>query len=462
MKKLLFIIVFFIISIFGILSLFNTVTVFSRQLDIKTIEPIVLSEEADILSNISSALKIPLFSSSIDSFNQSGFQQFKQYLKETYPLVHSSPDIKQRVISRSSVIYKCNGRDTKLKPILLLSRIAVDNPNKSSKSKWSFDPFSGKIEAGYIWGIGSMNDKAIAISIMEAIESLLKTNIILQRTIYIAFVRETEHSSKNYQILAEVLKKEELEFEMILGADSYIIEGKNLEIQKNLAMVNCAERNTLKAIINTKDIDELRKKTNEFTYPSTINWSGQASNQFIKTLTPELNFVDKWMICNYNIFGSLITQKLFKESTVSDMLLSKTTKSFTDKNFEIIFNLSPDEKTEKVKKYVNMIFENYDIDWVEDEFTRKISPSNGYSYELLQTSIKQVLGDIIVLPSIGKESSYLRYFSELSSNVYQFSPWTLDSAQLERQNNKVDERIAIKEYFNSIRFYKKFIMNTLI
>ena len=462
MKKLLLIIVFFIISIFGILSLFNTVTVFSRQLDIKTIEPIVLSRENDILNNLSSALKISLFPSSTDSSNQSSFLQFKQFLKQSYPLIHSSPDIKQKIISGSSIIYKCNGRDTRLKPILLVTRIAVENPGNTTKSKWSFDPFSGKIDAGYIWGIGSMSDKSIAISIMEALESLLKTDIILQRSIYIAFIRENENSSKNYQILSEVLKKEELDFEMILGADTYIIDGKNLEISKNLAMVNCAERNTLRAIIYSDKIDEIRKKVNDFKYPSSINWSGQASSQFLKTLTPELNFIDKWMMCNHNIFGSLISQKLFKESTIADMLLSKTTKSNYDKNFEIILTVSPDEKIEKVKKYVNESFKDYDIDWIEDEYIRKISPSSGYSYELLQTSIKQVLGDIIVLPSIGKESSYMRYFNDLSSNIYQFSPWILDSAQLEKVNNKVDERISVKEYLNSVRFYKKLIMNTLI
>jgi carboxypeptidase PM20D1 len=461
MKKLLLIIVFFIISIFGILSLFNTVTVFSRQLDIKSTEPLILTNESEILYNLSIALKIPLFSS-IDDNNQANFQQFKQFLKASYPLVHNSPDIKQRIISGSSIIYKCNGRDSRLKPILLISRIAVDNPSDNSKSKWTHEPFSGKIDAGFFWGAGTISGKSNAISIMEALESLLKNDLILQRSIYIAFIKESEQSSKNYQILSEVLKKEELDFEMILGAESHIVEGKTLGVSKNLAFVNCAERKTLKAIIQSENAEGLREKVNEFKLNGSIIWSGHASSQFIKTLTPELNFVDKWLICNYSFFGSLVSQKLIKDPIISNMLLSSTTKSISNNKAEITFYISPDEKTENIKKIVNQSFKKFELEWLEDEFSRKISPCSGYSYELLQTSIKQIIGDVIVLPSIGKEPSYNRYFNDLSPNIYQFSPWIIDSAEMERYQNKVDERVSVKQYLNSIRFYKKLIMNTLI
>jgi carboxypeptidase PM20D1 len=65
-----------------------------------------------------------------------------------------------------------------------------------AESKWTYPSFSGIIKNDTIWGRGAVDDKASAIAIMEAVEKLLKTNHVPERTIYLAFGHDEEIAGK--------------------------------------------------------------------------------------------------------------------------------------------------------------------------------------------------------------------------------------------------------------------------
>ena len=58
---------------------------------------------------------------------------------------------------------------------------------------WDFDPFSGEISDGYIWGRGSIDDKSSMMGILESVEYLLRKGHKPSRTIYLAFGHDEAH-----------------------------------------------------------------------------------------------------------------------------------------------------------------------------------------------------------------------------------------------------------------------------
>jgi len=62
----------------------------------------------------------------------------------------------------------------------------------STENKWSHSPFSGDIADSLIWGRGAADDKCAVISILEAVEDLLRQNYQPERTIYLSFGSDEE------------------------------------------------------------------------------------------------------------------------------------------------------------------------------------------------------------------------------------------------------------------------------
>ena len=56
-----------------------------------------------------------------------------------------------------------------------------------TEKDWKYPPFSGAIEEGFVWGRGTLDIKIQVLSILEAVETLLKEDYKPDRDIYLAF-----------------------------------------------------------------------------------------------------------------------------------------------------------------------------------------------------------------------------------------------------------------------------------
>lgn len=79
-----------------------------------------------------------------------------------FPLIHSSPFVSQEVVNNLSLLYFVEGSNKKLKPYMLAGHMDVV---PVEKSKWSVDPFEGKIDETFIWGRGTMDCKHLVMVI---------------------------------------------------------------------------------------------------------------------------------------------------------------------------------------------------------------------------------------------------------------------------------------------------------
>lgn len=86
-----------------------------------------------------------------------------------------------------------------------------------------------------------------------------------------------------------------------------------------------------------------------------------------------------------------------------------------------------------------------------------VSPYDSEAYKLFTGTIKQVLGEeIIVAPSLMTGNTDTKYYWGLSKNIYRFSP-----VRDEGRGNAhtVDEFVGMKEHIEGVKFYTKMILN---
>ncbi|PWN50192.1 Zn-dependent exopeptidase [Violaceomyces palustris] len=114
------------------------------------------------------------------------FDAFHDYLRETFPLVHSRARITK--VNHYGLVFEFKGSDQSLKPALYAGHQDVVPVPSDTLDQWKFPPFEGHydVETDLLWGRGSSDDKNMLIGILEALERLLEEGFENSRTILVA------------------------------------------------------------------------------------------------------------------------------------------------------------------------------------------------------------------------------------------------------------------------------------
>jgi Gly-Xaa carboxypeptidase len=151
------------------------------------------------IERLSGAVQIP--TQSFDDMGKIGkdprwnrFYEFAEYLERTFPLVHGSLELEK--INTHGLLYTWKGKNTTLKPNLLMAHQDVVPVPDSTYKSWKHEPFSGYYDGTFIWGRGASDCKNQLIAIMSAVEALLSANFAPQRTLILSFGFDEEISGR--------------------------------------------------------------------------------------------------------------------------------------------------------------------------------------------------------------------------------------------------------------------------
>jgi acetylornithine deacetylase/succinyl-diaminopimelate desuccinylase-like protein len=115
------------------------------------------------------------------------------------------------------------------KPLLLVAHLDVV---EALRSDWSVDPFKLTESAGYFWGRGTSDDKAMAAAWVAAFIRLLREGYIPDRDLILALTADEEADGSDYNGVSWLLKnhRELIDAELALneGGESLIKGGKYL------------------------------------------------------------------------------------------------------------------------------------------------------------------------------------------------------------------------------------------
>ncbi|KAG7192352.1 uncharacterized protein KQ657_001750 [Scheffersomyces spartinae] len=157
------------------------------------------------------------------------FQEFHQYLKKTFPLVHEH--LKLETPNKLALVYTWKGSDTSLKPILLTAHQDVVPVPPETEAKWhhpAFDAFYDE-ETGYVTARGVSDCKNLLIGLLEAVETLLEEGTFQpKRTIILGFGYDEESRGEGalhiHDHLIQVYGEDSILMIVDEGNDGYFVE----------------------------------------------------------------------------------------------------------------------------------------------------------------------------------------------------------------------------------------------
>lgn len=484
MKKISYLVLVLFVLFIGYI-LFNTLTFTSKQLQP---EPVTLIEiPASAKHNFSRAISIPTISHDNPAdWDPEAFYDFRDFLKETYPLSDSLLEV--TYINEFSIIYKWEGSDPSLNPVILMGHIDVVPVAAEDIDKWSAGPFSGEIKDGKIWGRGAIDDKISVIGNLEAVEMLLHENFSPQRTVYLCFGHDEEIGGYRGAVaIVNHLKNKGIQAEYVLDEGFAITREMVPGMVKDVALIGTAEKGflTLELTVTIEGghssmpaketaIDVMGNaivKLKNSPFPSEIS---RPVRDFMDYTGPEMNgFLSKIAFANPGIFNSLIINNLQQEASGNALIRTTTAPTIfragikdniipNQAKASVNFRTLPQTSIADVIERVKSIIDDDRIMVTEGQFSSEspgASSVNTFGYQTIHVSIKEIFPDVVVAPNLVVGATDSRHYYPISDNIYRFVPFYLDKYNIKTFHG-IDEHIRVEDFENSIRFYRQLIINS--
>lgn len=474
------------LSIFIVILVGNTMRFSSKQLNIESAELEELDSER-LASRLSDAIQIKTISHQDPSKMDVGpFIAFHALLERSYPVMHKT--LEKKIVNTYSLLYKWPGKNPALKPIAFLAHYDVVPVESGTEKHWTFEPFSGEISQGFVWGRGTLDMKGTLMAIMESVEKLIGTGFSPDRTIYLAFGHDEEVGGVNGagQIVT-YLKKQGIQFLFTLDEGMVVLNPQLSPSKKNLAIIGIAEKGSVTLKITAKGAGGHSSMPGITT---TLGILGRAvvrleENQMQPTLAgpvgdffdyigPDMPFLQKLLFANQWAFKPLILSVLGKSKTTNAMIRTTTAPTMIQGGAKenvlpgaahliVNFRVLPGDTVQAVVAHAKKAIhdDRIEIEMANNRFSEPSSVSDitSDSFFDIKKTIGQIFPDTAIAPGLVLAGTDSKHYRGISENRYRFVPFILGPEDTSRIHG-TDERVSVQGYTRAIQFYIQLMKNT--
>lgn len=479
MKRVFTILRFLLLSVLLLLAVMLAKTFMSRSTQVPAETTLKIQPDTVALQHLAQMIRFRTVSYD-DSAN--GFVKLAElkrlydWLKVTYPQV--AKHCRFQFIGHSLLI-ECTGTDTKLKPALFLAHLDV--VPASDSAEWSSKPFAGTIKNDTLWGRGALDDKNVAVALLEALEKTLILKQLPRRTILLAFGHDEEAGGADgaAQIAAHLIKNN-IRAEFIADEGFGVMEGIVPGLKPPCAMVGLAEKGNVTLKLS------VQMPAGHSAWPKADNASAVLSRglakleneqfearidgpvrQLFETAAPHMDFGYRFLFSNLWLTSPLVKSVLLKgEKTAASIRTTHVTTIIRagDKDnvvpanaeAQVNFRLKPGHRIADLKKEVEGILNDPRIAVsVHGDFTEAtpVSPTKNANYLLLSKAIRAVFPDAIVAPGLTITGTDCKHYTRVSDCIYRFAPFRLGDSNLAGIHGK-NEYISGMQLSAAIAFYQ--------
>ncbi|MBK5200580.1 MAG: M20/M25/M40 family metallo-hydrolase [Spirochaetaceae bacterium] len=402
------------------------------------------------------------------------FDKFHDYLKESFPLTFEK--LSYPCDSPNNLIFKFEGQDKSVKPLLLIAHQDVVPANEAG---WDTPPFEGIKKDGYLYGRGSFDVKILVISILQSFEELLRKNEKPARTVFSAFGCDEESSGDNGATkISEQFEKEGINFEMVLDEGGAVAEDYIKGIDKPITAIGIAEKGYL-------DLKLTRVKNGGHSstpnFPTAMGEIASAIEKIEKNqMKPRITKPIKDLIHNLGLSapfgmgvlflnqgltspiikkafsGGQTTSALIRTTITPTMMSGSNAANIIAKESWALLNcrVLPGDSDEVIIKYIKKIInnDNIKITVVNYKEPSPISTINTEAWNTLKNTIKRTFPDSITTSFLMMGGTDAKHYHNVCDNIYRFEPCQMNQSEIAKMHND-NERMSFDNIHNATKFY---------
>jgi carboxypeptidase PM20D1 len=448
----------------------------SRQVQVDPAPPVAIDADA-AAATLSGAIRFETVSNQDEAqFDAAQFNGLLQYLSDRFPRVHRT--LTRELINEYSTLYTWNGKGEG-QPIVLLAHLDVVPIEAGTENNWLAPPFSGAIKDGFVWGRGALDDKGSALAILQAVEHLLGEGFTPAGTVYLAFGHDEEVGGRNgAAVMAARLRERGVQAQFVLD-EGAILEGLVPGIASPVASLSVGEKGYVSLqlaadgagghssvppprgpiVVLSSAIEKLEQNQ----MPADLN---AATGRTLDFLAPEMPFGQRLVFANLWLFGPLVERQMatmprtnaaIRTTTAPTMFNAGVKENILPASARAVvnFRILPGNTVQGVVEHVRRTIDDPAIEvsvlGTPDE-PSPVSDPDDPAFTRLARAIRATFPGTVVSPFLSLGATDARHYAIVSPNVYRFAPYRLRAEDLPRLHG-TNERIAIKDYGEMIRFY---------
>jgi len=460
----------------------------SRQIDVSPAPPLKI----DLTSSAARLARAITFKTiSHDDpvdFDKHAFEGLHIFLGQAFPRVHAQ--LEKETVGGWSLLYTWTGSDDSLKPIVLMGHLDVVPVVAGTEGDWVQDPFGGVIVDGMLYGRGTLDDKGSVMAILEAAELLLAESVRPKRTIYFAFGHDEETGGFNgATAIAALLSSRGVEAEFVLDEGGAVVSGAFPGLDVPVATVGVAEKGYLSVELSVETEGGHSSRPPDETAIGILSGAihrletrqmsgglGPLVKNMLNHIGPEMDFGMRAVLANRWLFSPLVESQLGNSPMMSAFLRTTTAPTiFTAGEKDNVlppgatatvnFRILPGETREDIVEHVTKVVNDDRVKirplMEAGNDPTKVSPSEGWAFETIAQSIREVLPEVVVSPYLVLASTDARHYEMISGNIYRYSPMEVGTEDLARIHG-TNERLSLENYGRMIHFYHRLIQNAAL
>ena len=411
-----------------------------------------------------------------DSYDDTEFAKLRNVVRERFPLLHQKAE--QHIFSQDCWLYKIPGKDTS-RNILLMSHHDV----VAADEEWTYEPFSGTIVDGKIYGRGAADTKGSLCGILFAAERLLAEGFVPEVNLYIASSHNEELGGDGITSALSWFQDRNITFEVILDEGGAIIDPPlgNMNCEK-CAMVAVHEKGRCKvkctATWESSHVSLTGYKNNPVERMAAFVQEISAGDIFLRRLHPPVvgmfrdlgpycGFPLNVLFCNLWLFGGLLKKVLPKINATAGGMVGTTCAfqsiqgSTTDKictTTAMLRNVNEEDLRADMEAF-RTVASKYGVQ-VEIEREEYYAPADmeGPAYRYTMDCIAKVFPSYPAAPYILPAGTDAWKLTPVCGCVLRFAPTRMSAKQL-GSIHAVDENIDVSAIYEAAEFYRYFVKN---
>ena len=468
----------------GILTV-RALTLRSKQLQVAAV-PRSVTNPIPLAERLAAAVRIRTVSNQeTAAMDAEQFAAFPHYLEQTFPRVHAS--LQRETVGGYSLLFVWPGSSPDAaKPVLLMGHYDTVPVEPESEAAWTHPPFAGAIDGGFVWGRGTLDDKAGVLGTLEAVEMLLGEGFRPKRTVYLAFGHDEEIGGQaGAEAIAALLGDRGVELDLVLDEGGAIVSGFLPGSDGPVATIGIGEKGyvSVELAVETAGghssippaetaigiLSAAITRLQAHPLPASLDAFIRHSLDYIG---PETPFLFRLALANLWLFGPIVEAQLSKAPATNAFLRTTTAPTILRAGLKdnvlpgsatgvVNFRILPGETVDTVLEHVRATVGDQRVRIRALPFPNgpsPLSPAEGPVFTLLQRTIGEVFPGAIVTPSLVLGATDSRHYTRLSKHVYRFLPIRLGPDDLQRIHG-TNERIGVEDYGAVVEFYARLLRN---
>jgi carboxypeptidase PM20D1 len=411
------------------------------------------------------------------------FLEFQEWLRGEFPDFHRV--VTTEMIETYTPMHTWTGRNPDLPLLVILAHQDVV-PALETDPEWEHPPFDGVVDAGFIYGRGTMDDKGSLMAIHEAADKLARDGWTPERTLIFVFGADEEVTGHGAKRAAEILRERGIAPAAVLDEGGAIVTGYG-GIEKPVAMIGIAEKGYFTVRLTASAEGGHSSRPPDYTAIGALSRAIAAieanpfeqkldgvTEQTLKALAPEQDFKTRMSIANLWLFRPMVEGVMKKDPTTRTLMGTSIAPTIIEGGFKenalpreatalVNFRIHPRDTRETVLAHLARVIDdpNIEID-ASGGFNSgpsPVSPIEDGLFTEITALMRGVEPDLIVAPYMLAGGTDSRHFAIVTDRIYRFYPIEFPIAQMSAIHG-LNEKVEIESYLRGIALYEELFRRT--